>query len=85
MEASDKRVPIFLVIGPDFTQESVTESIQYTAEHIDRKIVLIKAGDLKDMAEEWNSEPNKKREEPFPLGYLMQSGLFDRSLLGKKL
>ena len=46
MEASDKRVPIFLVIGPDFTPESVTESIQYTAEHIDRRIVLVRAGDL---------------------------------------
>ena len=85
MEASDKRVPIFLVIGPEFTSESVTESMQYTAQHIDRKIVLVKANDLKDLAEEWHSESNRKRDEPFPLGYLMQSGKFDRSLLGKKL
>ena len=85
MEASDKRVPIFLVIGPDFTAESLTESMQYTAQHIDRKIVLVKAGDLRELAEEWNSESNRKRDEPFPLGYLMQSGKFDRSLLGKKL
>jgi hypothetical protein len=85
MDASDKRVPIFLVIGPEFTEESETDAIQYTAKNIDRNVVLVRAEDLKSLAEEWSSEKNKKKDEPFPLGLLKRTGKFERALLGKKL
>jgi len=83
MNAADKRVPIFLVIAPAFTEESEVETIKYHAEHFDRNIVLITAGELKALAEEWSSPQNKNRETPFPLGLLAASGRFDRRKLGK--
>lgn len=83
MNAADKRVPIFLVIAPAFTEESEVETVKYHAEHFDRNIVLITAGELKALAEEWASPLNKNRETPFPLGLLAASGRFDRRKLGK--
>ena len=80
---ADKPVPIFMVIAPDFTEESQTDALRYRAQHFDRDIVLITAKELKDLAEEWNSPNNKNREEPFPLGMLAVTGRFDRSRLGK--
>lgn len=83
MNAADKRVPIFLVIAPGFTDDSELETIKYHAEHFDRNIVLITATELKALAEEWSSPQNKNRETPFPLGLLAASGRFDRRKLGK--
>lgn len=83
MSQADKRVPIFLVIAPGFTDESEVEAIKYHAEHFDRNIVLITAAELKALAEEWASPQNKNRETPFPLGLLSASGRYDRKRLGK--
>ena len=83
MEKSDKAVPIFLVIAPDFTEDSEAIALKYTAKHFGRNIVLIKAEELKDLAEEWNHETNRQREEPFPLGLLARAGRFNRQSLGK--
>lgn len=83
MEQADKRVPVFIVIAPAFSEESEVEAIKYHAQYFDRNIVLITAGELKGLAEEWSSTQNKNREEPFPLGLLAASGRFDRKRLGK--
>jgi hypothetical protein len=83
MNAADKRVPIFLVIAPAFTEDSEVESIRYHADHFDRNIVLITATELKALAEEWSSPQHKNRETPFPLGLLAASGRYDRRKLGK--
>jgi len=80
---SEKSVPIFLVISPGFTQESEPLSIQYAAENFGNNIVLILAKELKNLAEEWHCEKNKKRDEPFPIGLLNQAGCFSRNRLGK--
>lgn len=83
MTQADKRVPIFLVIAPAFSEESEVEAIKYHAEHFDRNIVLITAAELKGLAEEWCSPLNKNRETPFQLGLLAASGRYDRRRLGK--
>ena len=83
MNQAEKPVPIFLVIGPSFTDDSETEAIQYHARHLDRNIALIAAKQLKDLAEEWASERHKNRETPFPLGLLASTGRYDRHRLGK--
>ncbi len=83
MSGSDKPVPVFMVIGPDFTQESETEALHYHAKYMERNIVLITAADLKRLAEEWSSPKNKSREDSFPLGLLAATGRFERERLGK--
>lgn len=83
MSQSDKPVPVFLVIGPDFTEDSETEALRYHAQHMGRNIVLITAKDLQRLAEEWSSPKNRNREDPFPLGLLAATGRFDRKRLGK--
>ena len=83
MERADKPVPIFMVIAPGFTKQSETMAMQYSAEHISRSILLITAEELRALAEEWNSQKNKRRDEPFPLGLFNRRGRFRRELLGK--
>ncbi len=83
MNKSDKPVPVFLVIAPGFTEESEEEAIRYHAQHFDRNITLITASELKNLAEEWISENNRSREEPFSLGLLASTGRFSRKRLGK--
>jgi len=84
MNRTDKEVPIFLVVAPGFTKESEVVAVQYTAEHFGRSIVLITAAELKALAEEWASESNKRRDEPFPLGLLGgRTGRFQRESLGE--
>jgi hypothetical protein len=83
MNQADKPVPVFLVIGPDFTAESETEAVLYHAQHFDRNIALITAEDLKNLADEWSSKANKRREDSFPLGLLAATGRFRRERLGK--
>lgn len=82
IENANKPVPVFLVIAPDYTEESERVAFNYTAENINRNIVLITAKELKELAEEWSSSDNEKHDEPFPLGLLARSGRFNRSLLG---
>ena len=76
MAKSDKPVPIFLVIGPDFTPESESVALAYTAENIGRNIALIAASELKELAELWASESNRRNTEPFPLGLFASPGRF---------
>ena len=82
MEKVNKPVPIFLVIAPDFTENSELVAFNYTAENINRNIVLITAKELKSLAEEWSSPDNKRHDEPFSLGLLARTGRFNRKLLG---
>ena len=83
MDKSDKPVPIFLVIGPDFTAESEQEAVRYHSIHMDRNLVLITAKELKALAEEWASTKNKNRDKSFNLALLAVSGRYIRSRLGK--
>lgn len=83
MNQADKPVPVFLVIGPDFTGDSEAEAVRYHAQHFDRNIVLITAGELKSLADEWSSEVNKRRDDAFNLGLLAATGRFKRESLGK--
>lgn len=83
MNQADKPVPVFLVIGPDFTEDSEAEAIRYHAGHFGRNIVLITAGELKSLADEWSSQNNRRRDEPFNLGLLAATGRFNRERLGK--
>ena len=82
IEKADKPVPIFLVIGPDFTDNSEVLTIRHHSEHFDRNIVAITASEIKKLAEEWASPDNKNREEPFPLGLLAAPGRFVRERIG---
>jgi hypothetical protein len=82
MNQADKPVPVFLVIGPEFTEESEAAAVRYHARNFDRNFALITAGDLKLLAEEWSGEKKKNREEPFPLGLLASTGRFNRGRLG---
>lgn len=80
MEKSEKPVISFLVIAPDFTEESEIEAMQYKVKY-GRDIVLITAKEIKDLAEEWSK--SKKKNDPFPLGFFNRPGRFNRMLLGK--
>jgi len=82
MEASNKLVPIFLVIAPAFTALSESVAVRYASEHIGRNIVLITSSELKDLATEWSCDANKSKDEPFPLGLLARAGRFRRVALG---
>ena len=83
MNQADKPVPIFLVVGPEFTTESEAEAVRYHAQHFDRNVTLITATELQRLAEEWSSNQNNNRAEPFSLVFLAATGRFDRDKLGK--
>lgn len=83
MNQADKAVPVFLVIGPEFTEDSEAEAIRYHAQHFNRNLVLITAKELKSLAEEWSSMANKQRDTGFNLGLLASTGRFNRERLGK--
>jgi len=83
IENADRHVPIFLVIAPGFSLESEVEALQYSAKHIGRSILLITAKELKELAVEWSSQKNKRRDEPFPVGLFNRTGRYNRALLGK--
>lgn len=70
-----KDVPVFIVIGPDFTEESINVCAKYAANN-DTLILLITSQQLKDLAVHWK-EFNAKEEKVFPLGYFKQSGRFN--------
>jgi len=85
MEQSDKPVPVFLVIAPAFTAESAVLALEYTSQHIGRNIALVQADELKELAELWSSEDNKRNSEPFPLGLFARPGRFDLSCVRSSL
>lgn len=74
---SDKPVAVFLVIAPEFTDNSVAECVKYSLNN-ETQILLITADELKTVAEMWSK---KHPEESFNLGYLKQNGRFDKNLL----
>ena len=82
IEASEREVACFFVIGPDFTPESNLLAMQYQVER-GTTIVLITAAELKEIAEDWSVKGDQKKEDPFPLGYLIQPGRLNRDLVPK--
>jgi hypothetical protein len=76
---SEKQVPIFIVIGPAFTEQSVGIAMEYMIEN-DTMILLMTAKELKDLATEWSKNTGSKKE-PFLLGYFKQPGRFNRNLV----
>jgi len=77
IKTSDKDVAVFLVIGPDFTPQSVQECVDYSLNN-DTQILLITAAELKTVAEAWSKT---HQGEIFNLGYFKQNGRFDIKLL----
>lgn len=77
IKQSEKEVSGFLVIGPSFTEESSLLAMQYQVEN-GTMISMITASELKSLAQSWAS---RKDRGAFPLGYLLQSGRFNASLV----
>ena len=73
IQTSQKSVAAFIVIGPEFTEESNKEAMKYKVAN-DVPIALLRAPDLKDAAVQFAKKAN---EEPFPLGNLTQAGIVD--------
>jgi len=73
IKSSQKPVAAFLVIGPEFTDESNREAMKYKILN-DVPIGLLKASDLKEVATHY---VKKAAEEPFPLANFIQTGLID--------
>ena len=74
---SEKRVSVFIVIGPSFTPESAAECAKYSMLH-ETLILLITADELKELADRWSiAHP----DEAFPLGFFKQSGRFNKELI----
>lgn len=74
---SDKPVSVFLVIGPSFTENSISECVKYSLNN-ETQILLITADELKEIAELWEKT---YPTESFNLGYFKQNGRFDKSLI----
>lgn len=72
---SDKPVSVFMVIGPDFTENSIKECVKYSLTS-DTLILLITADELKNVAEKWDK---MHPTESFNLGFFKQNGRFDIS------
>lgn len=79
VNASEKRVAGFLVIGPSFTGDSGASAMEFFAKY-GVMITLITAGELKLLAEAWR-EKQGSSEAVFPLAYLIQSGRFNRGIV----
>ncbi len=77
IKTADKDVVVFMVIAPDFTQQSIQECVDYSLNN-DTQILLITAEELKKVAEIWDK---KHHGEIFNLGYFKQNGRFDIRLL----
>ena len=77
IKTSEKEVAVFMVIGPEFTAQSVQECVDYALNN-DTQILLITAEELKIIGETW---AKKRPGEIFNLGYFKQNGRFDISLL----
>lgn len=77
IKSSDKEVAVFMVIGPEFSDRSVQECVDYSLNN-DTMILLITADELKSVADNWVKKHNG---ESFNLGYFKQNGRFDIKLL----
>ncbi|MEM0966940.1 MAG: SAP domain-containing protein [Verrucomicrobiota bacterium] len=77
IQQAEKPVAGFVVIGPDFTPESSLLAMQYQVEK-GTIISMITAQEFKDLGEVWSM---KKETDAFPLGYLLQPGRFNPSLV----
>jgi len=75
----NKSTPIFLVIGPSFTDGSTNVAMQYMLQN-DTVICLITAEEFKNIALRW-SKKSEKGNDPFPLGYFKQPGRFNIGLV----
>lgn len=80
IRTSERPVAGFWVIGPEFTPESQALAMQFTVD-TGVTITLIRAADLKTIAEAWDKRNGDKSDEAFPLGYMIQSGLFNPALV----
>ena len=80
IKSSERQVACFIVIAPDFTPDSSALAMQYNVMN-GTVITLITAQELKQLAEAWSAKTPTRGEEPFPLGYLIQPGRFDRDLV----
>lgn len=77
IKGSQKPVASFIVIAPDYTDDSIDEAMRYQLLN-DTVITLITADELKTMALKWNKE---NEGVPFPLGYFKQPGRFNSKLI----
>lgn len=74
---SEKTVAGFIVIGPDFSDDSPRTAQDIFARH-GVIVCLITAEELKLTAEAWTAKENAD-DAAFPLGYLLQMGRFNRA------
>jgi len=74
VSSSARQVVVFMVIAPDFTDDSEAECAKFALSN-DASILLVKAEDLKKLALEWK-EKHGNDEAAFNLGYFKQSGKF---------
>ena len=74
---SQKPVISFIVIGPDFTSDSVDVAEKFSLTN-DTFITLITASQFKVLCDRWAS---KDKEEIFPLNYFRKSGLFNPRII----
>jgi len=75
VQASQKPVAAFIVIGPGFTDESTREAMKYKISQ-DVPVALLRATDLKKIAIEYEKHSS---DEPFPLANFIQNGLVEPS------
>ena len=76
---SSKPVSVFIVIGPSFTIDSQKECAKYAMSN-DTIILLITAGELKELALQW-AKMHTADKEPLPLGVFKQNGRFNPELV----
>ncbi len=74
IKSAEKPIACFLVIGPDFTENSEKECAKFSL-NSDTIISLVRASDLKSIAQSWN------KDTAFPLGYFRQVGFFNKDLI----
>lgn len=77
---SDKRIGIFLVIAPAFTENSAAVAMQY---FVEKNVIinLITAAELKSLALDWENNSKSSDRGSFPLGFFAQTGRFNRSMV----
>ncbi len=80
IKASEKPIAAFLVIAPQFTNDSEALAIKYQVEN-QVPIALIEADELKWLADEWAKVSATKKIDSFDLGYLAQPGKLKREIL----
>ena len=77
---ADKPMAAFFVIGPGFTPESSWLAMEYQVQN-GIPMTLITASEIKQIADSWFTKTKSSQEKAFPLGYLLQPGRVNLSLL----